>query len=694
MGISDNRTSDSERIKILVVDDSRLLRLMMSDLLSANGYEVMTASNSFEAIDMAFHTFPPDLILMDIELGDEMDGIEAAKKILQKKDIPIIFLTAKTSPEIINRIKETTAYGYLEKKVSNEAIISAIEMALKLYRANSLASMFKYIFENAPNELLITDLQINKFITANKKARENLRYSEEEIKNLSPRDIAPEFLESPIRELIQKLYDKKETSVTFKTYHLRKDKTTYPVQVELNMLDYLGKKLCVANVQDLTYQKVFEKKLAEKDYIIKLLTVFAFDAIVVINDEGKVIFWNPAAERIFGYSEKEIINQDVHRILAYNYEKAETLFKDYLDKFRKTGDLSFLENPIELTAKNKNGEKVFIELTLSPLKLNEKWHAVGIARDITERKKSQTEIENMWRIYYELAENAPVGILRCDNNGNIIYINNKVLEILGSPSEEVTKKINLLTFPHLVGYGFSAKLKECLKNNKTIIYEVFYKSIWGKEFWARVHIKPHIESGKVAGALIILDDITERKILEEKIKRQAIRLRRLSYTDDLTGAFNRRYLLKKLQEEIERVKRYGGSFSIILLDIDNFKRINDLYGHNIGDLTLKYVVKTIKERIRKADTLARWGGEEFIIFLPSTPVDKASILAETLRENISRITLPCPEKVTASFGVASYMEGDTIDSLIKRADDLMYRAKEKGKNCVLCQQDVDDLKYK
>lgn len=694
MGISENRTSDSERIKILVVDDSRLLRVMMSDLLTANGYEVQTASNSFEAIDMVFYTFSPDLILMDIELGDEMDGIEVAKKILQKKDIPIIFLTAKTSPEVINRIKETTAYGYLEKKVSNEAIISAIEMALKLYRVNNLASMFKYIFENSPNELLITDLQINKFITANKKARENLGYSEEEIKNLSFHDIAPEFLESPIRELIQKLYDKKETSVAFRTYHLRKDKTTYPVQVELNMLDYLGKKLCVANVQDLTYQKVYEKKLAEKDYIIKLLTDFAFDAIVVINDEGKVVFWNPAAEKIFGYSESEILNQDVHRILAHNYEKAETLFKDYLDNFKQTGDLSFLENPLELTAKNKNGEKIFIELTLSPLKLNEKWHAVGIVRDITERKKSQIEIENMWRMYYELAEHAPVGILRCDNNGNIIYINNKVLEILGSPSEEETKKINLLTFPHLVGYGFSAKLKECLENNKTIIYEVFYKSIWGKEFWARVHIKPHIESDKVTGALIILDDITKRKILEEKIRRQAIRLRRLSYTDDLTGAFNRRFLLKKLEEEIERVKRYGGSFSIILLDIDNFKRINDRCGHNTGDLALKCVVKTIKERIRKADTLARWGGEEFIIFLPSTPVDKATILAETLRENISRITLPCPEKVTASFGVAGYMEGDTIDSLIKRADDLMYRAKEKGKNCVACQQDVDHINDK
>jgi len=665
--------------KILLVEDSHLTRVFVADFLQNYGYEVETASESEEAVEKACYTFLPDLILMDIELKGNVDGIETAKKILKLRDIPIVFLTANTSLEIINKIKDVKGYGYIVKGPNKEAIISTIEMALRLHEANSIANMFEYIFENSSNEIYVFNLETLEFIKVNKAARQNLGYTNEELRFMTPLHLKPQFNEQSFRELLIPLIRGEKTNIVFRTVHRRKNNSTYPVEVQLQLFQYKGKNLCFASIIDLTDQNKIEEKLKEKELLLKAITDSAYDAIIVLDGDGKVVFWSPSAERIFGYSEKEIINKEFHPLLATkNYSV--TLSKDMLARFKETGELDKIPNPIELKARHKNGYEINIELTLSALKLKDKWYAVGIVRDISERKKSQDEITKTWKLYFELAENAPIGIMRCDKNGNIIYVNDKVLEILGSPSEEETKKINLFTFPLLVKYGFSEKLKECMENNKTETFETNYISKWGKEVWARVHIKPHIEEEKVSGALIILDDITEKKKLEEE-------LRLLSYTDALTGAYNRRYLVQKLEEEIERAKRYGNEFSLILLDIDHFKKINDRYGHNAGDIVLKGVVKMIKERIRKVDTLARWGGEEFIIMLPNTPVEKAVILAEELRENLSKMTIPGIEKVTASFGVAGYRPGDTVDSLVKRADDLMYTAKAEGRNCVYYQNE-------
>lgn len=170
-------------------------------------------------------------------------------------------------------------------------------------------------------------------------------------------------------------------------------------------------------------------------------------------------------------------------------------------------------------------------------------------------------------------------------------------------------------------------------------------------------------------------DVTRYKKIEEE-------LRHLSVTDALTNAYNRRYFTQKLEEEIERTKRTDRKFSLIMLDIDRFKSINDRFGHNAGDLVLKSIAKLIKNRIRKIDTLARWGGEEFVILLPDTTVKNAACLAEELRENLSCMYIPGVGHATASFGVAGYCPGDSVDTLVNKADNMMYEAKVAGRNRV------------
>lgn len=170
-------------------------------------------------------------------------------------------------------------------------------------------------------------------------------------------------------------------------------------------------------------------------------------------------------------------------------------------------------------------------------------------------------------------------------------------------------------------------------------------------------------------------DITKRK-------REFKRLFIISIIDPLTGAYNRRYFKGRLEEEVERAKRTGRTFSLIMFDLDRFKEINDTYGHEVGDLTLKKVARAVKERIRKTDIFARWGGEEFFILLPETDLNGATKLAEDLRARISQIEIPGGERVSASFGVTSYRPGDNARSIRIRADTLLYKSKAAGKNCI------------
>ncbi|WP_281951151.1 GGDEF domain-containing protein [Nitrosophilus kaiyonis] len=162
------------------------------------------------------------------------------------------------------------------------------------------------------------------------------------------------------------------------------------------------------------------------------------------------------------------------------------------------------------------------------------------------------------------------------------------------------------------------------------------------------------------------------------------RLKLIAATDKLTGLFNRNKFYEIANIEIERANRYNRPLSLIIFDIDFFKRINDRYGHNIGDYVLKTLSSIIKKNTRKSDYIFRWGGEEFIILTPETDILGAKKLAEKLRKAVENFEFDTVKYVTISLGVAQYNKkiDKDIDSLIKRADDALYRSKESGRNMV------------
>ncbi len=159
-------------------------------------------------------------------------------------------------------------------------------------------------------------------------------------------------------------------------------------------------------------------------------------------------------------------------------------------------------------------------------------------------------------------------------------------------------------------------------------------------------------------------------------------LREVAYTDSLTGIYNRLHFNRLLDAEMEKIKRYGGELSIIFFDIDNFKQINDTYGHPTGDAILKKIAEVIASANRSTDVFARYGGEEFIIMAVSTNIHGAKEHAQRLRRDIEQHRFEIGH-VTASFGVAECeIASDDRLTLLQRADKALYQAKAEGRNCV------------
>lgn len=176
--------------------------------------------------------------------------------------------------------------------------------------------------------------------------------------------------------------------------------------------------------------------------------------------------------------------------------------------------------------------------------------------------------------------------------------------------------------------------------------------------------------------LCVIHDVTEQKRLKNELEYAASR-------DPLTGLWNRRHALNLLEKARQQKRRNEVDYSLLILDVDHFKRINDQFGHDKGDEVLVLLAKTLENRVRETDSVSRWGGEEFIILLPQTDIGNAVHLAECLRASVTQIQIPNLPRVTVSIGAAQHQSEETTESLLRRADTALYQAKASGRNKVV-----------
>lgn len=223
-------------------------------------------------------------------------------------------------------------------------------------------------------------------------------------------------------------------------------------------------------------------------------------------------------------------------------------------------------------------------------------------------------------------------------------------------------------------------------NGKTIIFDHFNPF---DDHWYQMQEKALVwPDGRTVKCSIAVD-ITELKETQNSLAEahadlalKTRELERLSVTDKLTGVSNRLRLDEVIKTEMGRAERYGHPLALIMADIDNFKKVNDTYGHQVGDEALVGFARILKKNSRSSDTVGRWGGEEFMILLPETDLKGAARKAEELRQHIVNRKFPGSGRLTACFGVAQFKEGEEEKDFVRRVDMALYKAKASGRNRV------------
>lgn len=306
-------------------------------------------------------------------------------------------------------------------------------------------------------------------------------------------------------------------------------------------------------IQDITERKMSEEALRASEERFRAMSNACFDALIMIDAEDKILFWSPAAARMFGYTAPEVIGQRLHSLISTPGDKEKA--DEGMRRFAETGEGPVVGSLQEMTAVHKNGTIFPVERSVASFTSNGQWFAVGMLRDVTQRKE------------------------------------------------------------------------------------------------------------------------TERK------------LTLLATTDSLTGLFNRRCFLEKASRACKEAARYNSALSLVMLDVDHFKNVNDTYGHAAGDMVLKSLAQLLRSQVRDVDIVGRVGGEEFALAMPQTPLDAGRLMAERLRTAVQETAIDiqgdAPVHVTVSLGLTCLRDkSDTLASLLKRADQAMYKAKNTGRNNV------------
>lgn len=289
--------------------------------------------------------------------------------------------------------------------------------------------------------------------------------------------------------------------------------------------------------------------------------------------------------------------------------------------------------------------------------------------------KNRRELAESYKRLETITSSMSGGVVVYDREGRVTFVNDSALEMLGYERSELLSSV----FHDLVHYH-TGPLEKCpiyraVVEGKEHESEDSFIRKDGSPVSVYIHVKPLFLKGERVGGLLSFYDITERKRREEELFRMAT-------TDHLTGLYNRRFVESLLRMAEDKANNRSIPFSLIMIDIDNFKRVNDTCSHAVGDLVLVEVARVLKESLRFPDISARWGGEEFLVLLDSTELESAIKVAERLREKVEELTIGNGLKITISLGVAQHRRGDSYQQTIEKADYALYEAKRGGKNRV------------
>jgi diguanylate cyclase (GGDEF)-like protein/PAS domain S-box-containing protein len=425
-------------------------------------------------------------------------------------------------------------------------------------------------------------------------------------------------------------------------------------------------------VDELARRQRLQSELEANEVHFRALVETSGDIVFAIDAAGCYTYINGAAlEAILGYRAEDVIGLPFTQFAEPATAQA---FDDEFFKLTEGGT----QLDVKATFLHRNGYPVHLSIGAIALRDDEGRFigASGTAVDVSEIKAAETLLKQALAEQHAILNCATVGIAIVED-GRIIRANSELESMFGYPSGRI-EGLQIVAL-HAVddGEAWLSTVISAIASRGLHDCDVTCRRRDGSSFWCRLAVRPFDQAGAANATIWVVQDISDRKQKEQAIEHAALH-------DTLTGLPNRALLSDRLQQTIERASRANGRFGVLFVDLDRFKMVNDTIGHDGGDELLRVVAQRLRHRVRATDTVARQGGDEFIVMLPEV---RALIDVERVAENLlAEIAKPIAifgndYVVTGSVGISLYPDhGSDAQALLRNADAAMYRAKELGKN--------------
>ncbi len=475
-------------------------------------------------------------------------------------------------------------------------------------------------------------------------------------------------------------------------------------------------------------QETIERTLRESEARGRAILNTAIDAIITIDHTGRIESCNRAASQIFGYGTNELVSMNVKELMPSGHSEKHD---GYIGNYLRSGRARIIGVGRELTARRRDGSEFPIELTVNEIKLEGRRLFVGMLRDISERKANEEQRSKLTKELTHRVEE----LNRLNDENALLSGLGSYLQACSSKEEayDVLLAHARVLFPKESGAFYTlsdtgsaacvlswgeekdilshpVQKHDCWAMRRGVVHETseagaslrcrHYNGVGsgsqccipvmtqnGPIGLLTLHVpsaEDDVSSQSAAQGLSLMTGIADRLGPALSGIELRARLHEDSIRDPLTKLYNRRFMNESLHREMLRARRANSPLSLVILDIDHFKRVNDEYGHDVGDDVLATVAQNLSQAVREEDYVYRYGGEEFVIVLPSANLDTARERAQEACRKVRALRIDTdkgPLHLTISAGVATFPEhGDTQEDLIVQADKALYLAKQSGRD--------------
>jgi diguanylate cyclase (GGDEF)-like protein/PAS domain S-box-containing protein len=416
------------------------------------------------------------------------------------------------------------------------------------------------------------------------------------------------------------------------------------------------------------------------------------DAVVIADEQGRICWVNDASERLLGHAPGTLVGEAIELLVPARFTSHRASRESYWSNPRARG----MATGMELKARHHDGRDIPVDIALTPLVLTEGRWVAATMRDMRGRAYSGETL----RVHATALRSAANGVVITDRTGTITWVNPAACRITGYAADE------------LIGHH-TRTLKS--GRHEPAFYEHLWATVLAGETWSGTIINrrkdgglyheeqtiaPVVDdAGGISHFIAIKQDVTDRHLAQEALAKARAELESLNQQlreqvirDPLTNLYNRRYFDETIARDVSAAARKKEPIAVLAIDVDHFKRVNDVHGHAAGDAALVSLAQIITRCVRTSDIACRFGGEEFVVTMPGADRQVAHLRAEALRTEFERTAFAAPggapANATVSIGLATMKVGEEpITAVLARADAALYAAKRSGRNRVVLAHD-------